>query len=94
MTEPSHFEKAIAVTPIDASTYSANLDPSWCIGKGMGCRSPTDIPHLRKLISISPSQRLHSQRALPNSRDAFRPAGTPLQMQNQTEDKRKGDTLS
>ncbi|KAL3455598.1 thioesterase-like superfamily-domain-containing protein [Aspergillus heterothallicus] len=35
MTEPAHsatFEKAIAVTPIDANTYSAFLDPSWCIG--------------------------------------------------------------
>ncbi|KAL4746202.1 thioesterase-like superfamily-domain-containing protein [Aspergillus terricola var. indicus] len=36
MTEPSHsfvFEKAIAVTPIDANSYSAYLDPAWCIGK-------------------------------------------------------------
>ncbi|KAL2813778.1 thioesterase-like superfamily-domain-containing protein [Aspergillus cavernicola] len=34
MAEPCHssiFEKAIAVMPIDANTYSAHLDPSWCI---------------------------------------------------------------
>ncbi|KAL3487471.1 thioesterase-like superfamily-domain-containing protein [Aspergillus germanicus] len=36
MAEPAHsstFEKAIAVTPIDTNTYSAYLDPSWCIGQ-------------------------------------------------------------
>ncbi|KAL3442278.1 thioesterase-like superfamily-domain-containing protein [Aspergillus insuetus] len=35
MTEPTHssaFEKAINVTPLDANTYSAYLNPSWCIG--------------------------------------------------------------
>ncbi|KAJ0413197.1 thioesterase-like superfamily-domain-containing protein [Aspergillus carlsbadensis] len=35
MAEPAHsstFEKAIAVTPLDANTYAAYLDPSWCIG--------------------------------------------------------------
>ncbi|KAL2859434.1 thioesterase-like superfamily-domain-containing protein [Aspergillus pseudodeflectus] len=35
MTAPAHsttFEKAIHVTPIDTNTYSAHLDPSWCIG--------------------------------------------------------------
>ncbi|GKZ24478.1 hypothetical protein AbraIFM66951_010702 [Aspergillus brasiliensis] len=35
MTEPTHsatFEKAIAVTHIDANRYSAYLDPFWCIG--------------------------------------------------------------
>lgn len=36
--EPSHsaaFEKAIGVTLIDSHTYSAHLDPKWCIGVGM-----------------------------------------------------------
>ncbi|KAJ5450929.1 hypothetical protein N7491_000111 [Penicillium cf. griseofulvum] len=36
MGEPSHsalFENAISVTPIDSTTYSANLDPQWCIGQ-------------------------------------------------------------
>ncbi|KAJ5380353.1 uncharacterized protein N7496_002781 [Penicillium cataractarum] len=35
MAQPSHsslFEKAMTVIPIDSSTYSANLDPAWCIG--------------------------------------------------------------
>ncbi|KAL2812283.1 thioesterase-like superfamily-domain-containing protein [Aspergillus granulosus] len=34
MAEPCHspiFEKAITVVPIDSNTYSAYLDPSWCI---------------------------------------------------------------
>ncbi|KAL6232815.1 hypothetical protein BDW75DRAFT_216677 [Aspergillus navahoensis] len=36
MAKPAHsplFEKAIAVTPLDRNTYSAYLDPSWCIGQ-------------------------------------------------------------
>ncbi|KAL2837010.1 thioesterase-like superfamily-domain-containing protein [Aspergillus pseudoustus] len=35
MTDPAHsstFENAIAVTPVNANTYSAHLDPAWCIG--------------------------------------------------------------
>ncbi|EAW22563.1 thioesterase family protein [Aspergillus fischeri NRRL 181] len=37
MAEPCHsaeFEKAINVTPIDSHTYSAYLDPQWCILSG------------------------------------------------------------
>lgn len=43
MVEPSHsslFEKAITVIPVDSKTYRANLDPTWCIGKGMNYTLP------------------------------------------------------
>ncbi|GAD94771.1 hypothetical protein NFIA_012520 [Paecilomyces variotii No. 5] len=47
MSEPCHssfFEKAISVVPINSNTYSAQLDPAWCIGKeSIICLST--VPH-------------------------------------------------
>jgi hypothetical protein len=60
MTEPAHsttFEKAIHVTPIDTNTYSAHLDPSWCIGQGrsLAARDTLVIPPLELYRSKKPN---------------------------------------